>query len=39
MFLCGKAIESKSHIVGEYEMFKEERDVLQEMREIENRRM
>ena len=31
---CGKAIESTTHIVGEYEMYKEERDVSEEMREI-----
>ena len=32
---CGKAIESRTHIVGECEMYKEERDVLkEEMREI-----
>ena len=32
---CGKAIESRTHIVGECEMHKEERDVLErEMREI-----
>ena len=31
----GKAIESRIHIVGEYEMYKEERDVLEEeMRKI-----
>ena len=30
---CGKAVESKTHIVGEREMYKEERDVL-EMRKI-----
>ena len=33
---CGKAKESRTHIVGECEMYKEERDVL-EMRK--NRRM
>ena len=32
---CGKAIESRTHIVGECEIYKEERDVLEEMREIE----
>ena len=26
---CGKAIETKTHIVGECEMYKEERDVLE----------
>ena len=32
---CGKAIESRTHIVGECEIYKEERDVLEEeMREI-----
>ena len=32
---CGKAIESKTHIVGECEMHEEERDVLEEeMRKI-----
>ena len=32
---CGKAIESRTHIVGECEICKEERDVLEEeMREI-----
>ena len=32
---CGKAIGSRTHIVGECEIYKEERDVLQEeMREI-----
>ena len=30
----GKALESRSHAVGECEMYKEERDVLQDMREI-----
>ena len=27
---CGKPIESRSHIVGECEMYKEERNVLEE---------
>ena len=27
---CGKAIESRSHIVGECDLYKEERDVLEE---------
>ena len=27
---CGEAIEGKTHIVGEYRMYKEERDVLEE---------
>ena len=31
---CGKAIEGRTHIVGECEMCKEERDVLGEMRKI-----
>ena len=32
---CGKAIDSRTHIAGECEVFKEERDVLEEeMREI-----
>ena len=32
---CGKAIESRTHIVGECEIYKEERDVLEkEMRGI-----
>ncbi|CAM9501097.1 unnamed protein product, partial [Laminaria digitata] len=26
---CGRAKESRTHIVGEYEMYKEERDVLE----------
>ena len=30
---CGKAVESRTHIVGECEIYKEERDVL-EMRKI-----
>ena len=33
MCRCGKAVESRSHIVGECEIYKEERDVL-EMRKI-----
>ena len=33
---CGKAIEGRTHIVGGCEMYKEERDLLEEeMREIE----
>ena len=33
---CGKAIESRTHVIGECEMYKEERDVLEEeMGEIE----
>ena len=32
---CGKAIESRTHLVGECEIYKEEQDVLEEeMREI-----
>ena len=31
---CGKAMESGTHIVGECEVCKEERDVFEEMREI-----
>ena len=27
---CGKATESRTHIVGECEVYKEERDVLEE---------
>ena len=35
MCLCGKAIESRTHVVGECEMYKEEQDVLEkETREI-----
>ena len=29
---CGKAVESRTHIVGECEVHTEERDVLEEMR-------
>lgn len=31
---CTKAIKTRTHIVGEYEMYKAERDMLEEMREI-----
>ena len=31
---CGKAVESRTHIVIECEICKEERDVLEEMRKI-----
>ena len=31
---CGKAVESRTHIVGDCEMYKEEWDVLEEMRKI-----
>ena len=34
MFPCGKAVESRTHIVGGCEICKEERNVLQEMRKI-----
>ena len=34
MCLCGKAIESRIRIAREREMYKEERGVLEEMREI-----
>ena len=30
----GKAVESRTHVVGECQMYKEERDVLEEMRKI-----
>ena len=30
----GKAVESRTHIVGECEIYKEERDVLEEVRKI-----
>ena len=36
MYPCGKAVESRSHIVGEREIYKEEWEVL---RDEENRRM
>ena len=29
---CGKAVESRNHIVGECEIYNEERDVLDKMR-------
>ena len=32
----GKAIEGGTHIVGECELYKEERDALDEMRKIDN---
>ena len=32
---CGEAIESRTHIVGEREMYKEEWDVLEKTRKIE----
>ena len=31
---CGKAVESRTHIVGECDLYKEDRDVSQEMRKI-----
>ena len=34
MCLCGKAVESRTQIVGECEVNKEERDALEEMRKI-----
>ena len=35
---CGKAVESRTHIVGECEIYKEERDVLEKsMRKIDER--
>ena len=32
---CGKAVDNKTHIVGGCEIYKEERDVLEEMRKVE----
>ena len=32
--LCGTAVESRTHIVGECEICKEERDALEEMRKL-----
>ena len=34
MCSCGKALESRTHLVGECEMYKEERNLLEEMRKI-----
>ena len=35
---CGKAIESRTHIVAECELYKEERDVLEgEVRDLDRR--
>ena len=34
MFPCGKAVESRTHIVGECEVRKGERDVFEETRKI-----
>ena len=31
---CGTTIESRTHIVGECELYKEERDALEEMRKL-----
>ena len=31
---CGTTIESRTHIVGECEMYKEERDAVEEMRKL-----
>ena len=31
---CGTTIESRTHIVGECNIYKEERDVLEEMRKL-----
>ena len=31
---CGTTIESRTHIVGEYEIYKEERGALEEMRKL-----
>ena len=31
---CGTTIESRTHIVGECEIYKEQRDVLEEMRKL-----
>ena len=34
MCLCGTAMKSRAHIVGECELYKEERDGLEEMRQL-----
>ena len=34
MCLCGTTIESRTHIVGECEIYKEERDALEEMSKL-----
>ena len=34
MCLCGKAIDDRTHVVGDCEMYKEERDVLEEVRKL-----
>ena len=31
---CGTTIESRTHIVGKYEIYMEERDALEEMRKL-----
>ena len=31
---CGTTIESRTHVVGECEIYKEERDAFEEMRKI-----
>ena len=36
MYPCGKAVEGRTHIVGEHEIYREERDVL---RDEESRQM
>ena len=33
---CGTTIESRTHVVGECEIYKEERDVLEEMGNLTN---
>ena len=34
MCSCGTTVKRRTHIVGEYEIYKEERDALEEMREL-----
>ena len=34
MWPCGKAIENRSHVVGECQLYREVRDVLEETRKI-----
>ena len=34
MYPCGKAVERRTHLVGECEIYKDERDLLEEMRKI-----
>ena len=31
---CGTTIESRTHVVGECEIYKEERDTLEEMKKV-----